>query len=202
MDQIKPGEDLTESQKVFVREWIEDFNGTRAYLVAYPESSEEAARVSASRLLTNANIRAYANHLQANLAEIAGISQLRIAKEHEKLAFSSIAHLHKTWITRKEFEELTDDQKACISEIQTQTRRVYEKGADDEKMPVDIDFVKIKLYDKQKSLDSLSKLFGYDAAKKVDITSKGEGITQLPPVVYNTGPKLADSEDSIVDSTK
>ncbi len=38
--------------------------------------------------------------------------------------------------------------------------------------------------------------------QSMDITSKGEGITQLPPVVYNTGPKLADSEDSIIDSTK
>jgi len=195
----KPGDDLTESQKAFVREWIEDFNGTRAYMAAYPESSKESARSSAADLLAKPNVRAYATLLQENLAEIAGISRLRIVKEHEKLAFSSIAHLHNTWIERKEFDQLSDAEKACIAEISTQTRRVYEKNEKGDKVPVDIDFVKIKLYDKQKSLDSLSKLFGYDAAKKVDITTLGKPIESAPPInVYTNGaPPLSGSEDEI-----
>jgi len=52
-----------------------------------------------------------------------------VMEEHKKLAFSSIANLHNTWITRKEFEELTEDQKACISEITTQVKQYYPKDS-------------------------------------------------------------------------
>lgn len=51
---------MTEKQKRFCDEYLVDLNGTRAYKAAYPSvKSDEAARVNASRLLTNANVRAY-----------------------------------------------------------------------------------------------------------------------------------------------
>lgn len=168
--------ELTESQKVFCNEWIFDFNGSRAYKVAYPDATEETCRANASRLLTNANIRAFAKSLQDNLSETAGISRLMVLREHQKLAFSTIAHLHNTWIERKEFDELTEDQKACIAEISTQTRQErINKGTKDEAV-IDVDFVKIKLWDKQKALDSMSKMLGFDAATKLDLTTLGEKI--------------------------
>jgi phage terminase small subunit len=176
MEPDKQEKELTESQKAFCMEWIFDFNGTRAYLKAYPESSIEAASSSAARLLGNANIKAYCKQLQDNLAETSGISRLRVIREHEKLAFSSIAHLHNTWITRKEFEQLTEDQKASIAEIATQTRTEIINRGTDEETPVSVDFVKIKLWDKQKSLDSINKMLGFDAATKIDHTSGGEKI--------------------------
>lgn len=48
---------MNEKQKLFVIEYLKDFNGTRAYKVAYPECSDESARTNASRLLTNDNIQ-------------------------------------------------------------------------------------------------------------------------------------------------
>ena len=51
---------MTEKQKRFCDEYLVDLNGTRAYKAAYPSvKSDEAARANASRLLTNANVRAY-----------------------------------------------------------------------------------------------------------------------------------------------
>lgn len=174
MEPTKEDKELTESQKVFCNEWIFDFNGSRAYHVAYPEASEETCRANASRLLANANIKAYCKSLQDNLAETSGISRLRVIREHEKLAFSSIAHLHNTWITRKEFEELTEDQKASIAEIITQTR--FEKNPIEGEEAIQIDYVKIKLWDKQKSLDSINKMLGYDAPTKIDHSTLGKEI--------------------------
>jgi phage terminase small subunit len=175
VDKVKPEDkELTESQKAFCMEWIFDFNGSRAYQTAYPESSPESARAAAARLLADVNIRAYAKSLQDNLAETTGISRVRVIREHEKLAFSSIAHLHNTWITRKEFEELTEDQKACISEISTQTR--MEKNPIEDGPPIQIDFIKIKLYDKQKSLDAINKMLGFDAPSKIDLSTLGEKL--------------------------
>jgi phage terminase small subunit len=156
---------LTESQKVFCNEWIFDFNGSRAYLVAYPASSIDAARSSASDLLSKPNIKTYCKDLKDNLSETAGISRLKVLREHEKLAFSSIAHLHNTWITRKEFEELTDDQKASIEEISTQTKTIQ-----GEFESFEIEFVKIKLYSKQKSLDAINRMLGFDATPKLSLS--------------------------------
>jgi phage terminase small subunit len=77
-----------------------------------------------------------------------------------------------------EFENLTADQKACISEISTQTR-IELKGPVDDRTEVQVDYVKIKLYDKQKALDSISKMLGYDAATKMEV--KGSLTLQVTP---------------------
>jgi phage terminase small subunit len=90
--------------------------------------------------------------------------------EHQKMAFSSIASLHNTWIQRKDFELLTEDQKSCIAEIDTKIRTEYEYNADTEsKEPIRVEYVRIKLYDKQKALDSISKMLGFDASSKIDV---------------------------------
>ena len=169
---------LTEKNKIFCREYIFDWNGARAYKVAYPNISEDNARIRASQLLTNINIQKYIKLIQDDLEKIAGISRLRVMSEHIKLAFSSIAHLHNTWIERKEFDKLTDEQKDCIAEIDTKTQHKtqWEWNEDEgEKIPVDytIEYVKIKLYDKQKSLDAINKMLGYDAPSKIEFP---EGI--------------------------
>lgn len=170
-------EELTGKQKRFCEEYIFDFNGTRAYKAAYPDiESDDGARANASRLLTIANVKAYIQELQSDLEKTSGISRLKVLREYEKLAFSSIAHLHDTWITRKEFEKLTEDQKSAIMEIQTQTRVEMKYNPEtEEQEPVQVDFVKIKLHDKQRALDSIGKMLGFNAPDKVelkDVTQK------------------------------
>lgn len=160
-------EELTGKQKKFCKEYIFDFNGTRAAKAA--GYSEDTAAVIACENLTKPNIQAEIKDLQADLEKTSGISRLKVLMEHEKLAFSSIAHLHNTWIERKEFDQLTDEQKATISEIHTQTRTVFEKNGD-QVIPIEVEFVRIKLYDKQKSLDSISRMLGFDAAEKIEHT--------------------------------
>jgi phage terminase small subunit len=179
--------ELTESQKVFCREWVFDFNGSRAYKIAFPGCADTTARTEASKLLANPHIREYAKDLQDNLEELAGISRLMVIQEHQKIAFSSIAHLHDTWITRKEFDKLTEDQKSCIAEIQTQTRIEMKFNREsEEEEPVQVDFVKVKLYDKQKSLDSISKMLGYEAPKKIEV-SGGIKSYKIVPASQRTG---------------
>lgn len=155
--------ELTDAQKLFCTEYIYDWNATRAYQKAYPESSYEAAISSGSRLLTNAKIKDFLTSIQADLEKVAGISRLKILREHEKIAFSSIAHLHNTWIERKAFENLTEEQKASIEEISTQIKTSRNSDGTLEEN----EYVKIKLYSKQKSLDSLNKMLGYNEAEKI-----------------------------------
>ena len=172
--------DLTEKNKIFCREYILDWNGSRAYKMAYPDVTDGSARARAVELLTNINIQEFIEAIQIDLEKTAGISRLKIINEHIKLAFSSIAHLHNTWIKRKEFEELTEDQKSCIAEIDTKIKTEWEYDSETEKRePIRVEYIKVKLYDKQKALDSISKMLGYDAANKFDITSDGKSINAI-----------------------
>lgn len=51
---------MTEKQKRFADEYLIDCNATRAYKAAYPSTKKDVtARVNGSKLLTNANIKAY-----------------------------------------------------------------------------------------------------------------------------------------------
>jgi len=163
---------LTAKQERFCYEYCFDFNATQAAIRA--GYSENTAGVIGNENLKKPYIKARIKEMQDNLAETAGVSRLKVLAEHMKLAFNSIAHLHNTWIERKEFEELTEDQKSCIAEISTQTRT---QRINDE--PVDVEFVKIKLYDKQKALDSISKMLGFDAPTKTELTGK-DGTPLIP----------------------
>jgi phage terminase small subunit len=157
---------LTGKQKKFCEEYIFDFNASRAAREA--GYSEDTAGQIGFENLKKPEIQAFIEELQADLAKTLGISKSMVLREHQKLAFSTMAGLREDWITLKEFNDLTPDQKACISEIQTQTRREKDYSVNPEGEVVTIDYVKIKLWDKQKSLDSLSKMLGYDAPKKIE----------------------------------
>ena len=66
---------MNNQQKVFCREYIKNGNnGTRAYMIAYPDSSEESARRQASRLLTNVDIQKYIEQLQSKTEDKAIMS--------------------------------------------------------------------------------------------------------------------------------
>jgi phage terminase small subunit len=167
-------DELNENQKRFCKEYILDWNGTRSYKVAYPNTnSDNAAGVEAHKLLRNPKIQEYIEEIQKDIAKEAGISRLMVANELKKLAFSSISHLHLNWLERKEFDQLTEDQKACISEIDT---KILKKniGTNDSPEIVDVEYVKIKLYDKQKAMEGLRKMLGFDTAEKIDLKHEGE----------------------------
>jgi len=165
---------ITAKEERFSLEYLIDFNATQAAIRA--GYSEKTARAIGSENLTKPYIQNFIKEMQDNTAKAAGISVLRIVKEHAKIAFSDAGQFRTGWLQLKDFETLTPDQKACIQEVST---KVLKKniGTNDEPEIVDIEFVKIKLYDKQKSLDSLSKILGFDAPVKASLVdNEGKDI--------------------------
>lgn len=182
---------LTAKEEKFCYEYVLYLNATKAAVNA--GYSERTARQSASRLLSNVNIQNRISEMQADLAKTSEISALRVIKEHEKIAFSSIAHLHNTWIERVDFEKLSEEQKTCIKNI---TSRIQTKDIGTTEKPeiINIEFIKIELYDKQKSLDSINKMLGYEAAVKTEVTGK-DGKDLIPDFDIS---KLSDEERKLL----
>ena len=73
---------MTDKQRRFADEYLIDCNATRAYKAAYPHiKSDTVAKVNGSRLLTNANLKAY---IQDRLDEI---SSAKVAQAEEVLQY-------------------------------------------------------------------------------------------------------------------
>lgn len=165
---------LSEKQERFCREYIWDWNATRAAKAA--GYSEDTAYAMGAENLKKPQIQARIKELQEDIEKVAGISRLQIVTEHQKIMAASMAGLHKTWLTRKEFDELTEEQKSCIAEISTQVKKTRDSNGNE----IETEFVKIKLYDKQKSMDSLTKILGYEAPKKSEITFPAPILPENP----------------------
>ena len=165
---------LTPKEERFCYEYLAcGMNATKAAIKAgySKKTATEIGRQNLLKLVIQERIQ----YMKDNLAEAAGITATMIAAEHAKIAFNSIAHLHNTWIELKEFNQLTDDQKACIQEISTKVMKV--KSYDG--VTNDVEYVRIKLYDKQRALDSLTNLLGFNAPVKKEITGK-DGKDLIP----------------------
>ena len=149
---------LTIKQEKFVLKYLECGNASEAYRFAYncSKMSDNAIWNAASILMDDPKVTQRIDYLKNNLAEAAGISALQIIREHQKIAFSNFSRLRNGWMELKDFQELSDEEKACIQRV------------------------KIRLYDKQKSLDSISEMLGYDQKSSV---TQNMNINIQPPQI-------------------
>lgn len=168
---------LTIKQEKFCNKYLECGNASEAYRYAYDCSkmSDNSVWCNASQLLADTKVAQRLEYLKNHLAEASGITALQIIREHQKIAFSDATRIRNGWMSLKEFESLTDDEKACIRSVETkQTKRTTPMGDE-----VIDEQVKITCYDKQKALDSIVSMLGYNAPEKIANTdSKGNDIPQ------------------------
>ena len=156
---------LTIKQEKFCNKYLECGNASEAYRHAYNclKMSDNSVWCNASQLLSDTKVIQRIKELQSSFQKKTEITKERVLNELVKIGFSSIAYMHNSWIDRVEFDQLTDDQKACIKSIQT---KVEKRSYDDEVRNVEM--VKIELYDKLAALNSINKMLGFDAPAKVD----------------------------------
>jgi phage terminase small subunit len=155
---------LTDKQARFCYEYCIDYNASKAAMRA--GYSPDTSYAIGCENLKKPNIQKYIEKLKNNLSETAGISALRVLKEHERIAFADAGQLRDGWMSLKDFENLSIEEKSIIKEVST---RETKYGTE----------VKIKLYDKQKSLDSISRMLGFDAPVKAEVTGK-DGTPLMP----------------------
>lgn len=161
---------LTIKQENFCNYYVECGNASEAYRRAYNAVNMKDKTIweRASKLLNEYKVSTRVEELRRQANDMAKITKERILKELSNMAFSSISGMHNTWIERKEFDKLTDGQKASIKSIST---KVLKKniGTKDDPLIVDVEFVKIELYDKIKAIECINKMLGYNEPEKVDV---------------------------------
>lgn len=168
---------LTIKQEKFCNKYLECGNASKAYRFAYDCSkmSDNSVWCNASQLLADTKVAQRLKYLKSHLAEAAGISALQIIREHQKIAFSDATRIRNGWMSLKDFEALTEDEKACIKTVETKKiKRITPIGEE-----VIDEQVKITCYDKQKALDSIVNMLGYNAPEKIANTdTEGNDIPQ------------------------
>lgn len=132
---------MAHKHKLFVLEYIKDYNGLRAYKKVYG-CSDSTAKRNASRLLTNA-------HVQVELAKLTEKIEKRVEEDTAITKEMVLTHLRrvmttplpdlfkrklgndgKMHVSLKEFEEMTQAEKACIKEWTVNRQGVHIKTKD------------------------------------------------------------------------
>lgn len=161
---------LTVKQEKFCNYYIECGNASEAYRRAYnaEKMNDKTIWERASVLLHNSKVRTRVEELRAELNDASRITKERILKELANMAFSSIADMQNTWIERKDFDKLSSAQKSSIKSISTKVMK-KNVGTKDNPELIDVEFVKIELYDKIKAIECLNKMLGYNEPERVDV---------------------------------
>jgi len=152
--------DLEPRQEDFVYEYLVDLNATKAAIRA--GYSKNGASVQGSRLLAKANIQNAIAALRKERADRYEVSADNVLRELAKIGFANIGDYVDTTgeLPAIDFEGITRDQLAAVSEITVDTRKEFEGFGDDREHVADVDKVKLKFHSKQSALEALAKNLG------------------------------------------
>ncbi len=182
---------LTAKQQRFCDEYLIDLNGTRAYKVAYPSvKKDETARVNASRLLTNANVKTYIQERQKEREKRTEITQDSVLRELALIAFAKASDYARV-VEKDAMVEVDGNMVPVLDEDGNQVKYrtvepiLMDELTEDQKKAIAVikkgrDGFEIKPYSKIQALELLGKHLGM-FTEKVEVKNTTpnafEGLT-------------------------
>lgn len=145
--------ELTPQQERFCHEYIVDLNGTQAAIRA--SYSVDTARQQGSRLLSNANVQELVYKLNQERIKDVKIDANFVLGELHKIASSSVKDMLNDDGTFKNISEIPDHVAKTIQNIDIEERVERDRDTGEEIAVVKV--VKVKLWNKDKSLENLGK---------------------------------------------
>ena len=143
---------MTPRQERFISEYLVDLCGAKAAIRA--GYSAKTAKEQASRLLTNANVRAAIENGKASQLERAELSADRVLEELRRVAFSNLVDFFDVDGNLKPVQDLTPEQGSGLASLE-----LILKNAEGGNGKVDR-VLKLKLCDKLRALELLAKHYG------------------------------------------
>jgi len=166
-EDIKAFDKLNDRQKDFVLNYIRCRVATKAYLEAYDSDESpidyDTAKVNASKLLTNTNIR---EAIKEKINEIWNEKEKEIGSifdELKALGYSDINNVMEYkdgMLIPRDFDKI--DTRA-IKKIKI--KRIKESYSEDEEVTTATDIIEIELHDKKGSLAELTSILGMKEQK-------------------------------------
>ena len=175
------GDALTPRELDFVREYLIDLHGTKAYRRAFPHVKESTARTNAAKLLAKASILAAITVEREKTANKLELTREAVIAQYQRIGFSDPRKLFDAYGQIKPIHELDDDAAAAVQGVELD----YQKQPDGEFTPV----LKIKLADRKSALDSIMKAQGWNSAEKHEHTGKNGGAIETLTRVVLVPPK-------------
>jgi phage terminase small subunit len=173
-----PQRRLTEKQRRFAKEYLVDFNATRAAERAGYDTTPGGLRHMGSVLLSNPLVQAAIAEHRKKLIDSEGVSPEDVVRELKRLAFANMQDYMRVGPDGDpvlDFSGLTRAQAAALVEV-TVDRYVEGRGEDART----VKRVKFKLADKLNALVNLGKHLGM-FKEKTDITVHGR-VEHVQPV--------------------
>jgi len=150
-DTIETINTLSDEHSLFLDYYLQSFNGTKSYMKVYPDSSEEAAAASASRLLRNDNIIEEKNRRINEIRK--NIPNEIIPYLKNQINFNIADFLNKDG--KPDMEKIKNNPLPGLVSSVIVKEDTYRQGDDAEIIKTNISF---KLIDQQKSIEILSKI--------------------------------------------
>jgi hypothetical protein len=146
---------LTHQQEFFCQQVASGKNQSESYNIAYPRSlkwKDDVVRINASRLMSKANIRLTVEELRASHAKRNEVKLDEVLENLAKYLRFNIKSIVNANGTLKSFDEMTDDEAACIQsfEINETTKGGEVTGI----------LKRIKLIDKLGTIEKFLRVFG------------------------------------------
>lgn len=142
--------ELTDKQKVFINEYVVDFNGTRAAIKA--GYSKNTARMIATENLSKPYIREAIDKLVNELNEQCRIKRERIINEIASIAFDDASN----------YLEFTENGIKLKNSVDVDTKNIQEISFDRYGQP------KLKLYSRDTALYKLAEYLGMNGISDKD----------------------------------
>jgi phage terminase small subunit len=155
---------MTPKEIKFCQEYLLDLNATQAAIRA--GYSKRSARQIGADNMAKPYISAWIDEQRKAAAKRTELTQDRILQEYAKIAFSDIRKIFNEQNAVIDIKDIDDDTAASISS--TESFEEYDRDG------VLSGFTKkVKLWDKVRALDSISKVLGYNAPDKVQVENSG-----------------------------
>lgn len=142
---------LTSKQVQFIAEYLKDLNATQAAIRA--GFSKRTARAIGCEYLTKPDIAAAIQAGQIKKLEKAELTAERVLEEIRRLSFSDLRELFDETGNLRPIHTLTQAQAACIASLEVVKKNLT---AGDGQMDT---VIKLKVWDKTRSLEMLAKHF-------------------------------------------
>lgn len=143
---------LTEYQEKFIEEYLKDLNQSQAAIRAGYKGKHSTAKISASRMMTNLNIRAEIDRRIAERSKKNEITADRVLQELAAIAFSDIRKIFDDKNDLREISKIDDETAKAISSIEVEVDKVGNRVFSTTK--------KIKLNDKLRALQLVGNHIG------------------------------------------